>query len=127
MKTNDIVAVYGSLRKGLGNHRLLSTSESLGTHVVNIPFKMVSLGGFPALVPQDDSHEITVELYTSDDPDVYSSLDMLEGYPSFYNRKKIAVDGKPAWVYFIESHEYVRGRDVVESGDWSNFVAGRYL
>ena len=125
MKTNDIVAVYGSLRKGLGNHRLLSTSESLGTHTVSIPFHMVSLGGFPALAPNDTVQEITVELYRSDDPQVYSNLDSLEGYPTFYNRMQIVVNDKPAWVYYIEDPMYTRGRDRVEDGDWSKFIQMR--
>jgi len=121
MKTNDLVAVYGSLRRGLSNHRILGDSEFIGEGMIDSGFRMVSLGGFPALHKSEESTPIKVEIYRPSCPEVYRSLDILEGYPSFYNREQVQINGKLTWVYFIENSSRLEGRTYVDSGDWVGF------
>lgn len=78
-----IVAVYGSLKKGFGNHRLLSDAKYLGTGESGAKYEMLSFGSFPGLL--DGLNIIDVELYEVDDI-VLSRLDALEGHPHFYRR-----------------------------------------
>lgn len=121
-----LVAVYGSLRKGCGNHRLLEGAEYIGTGYTYDKFKMYSLGGFPALTTEQDT-EIVIELYRVDD-ETFARLDRLEGYPDFYNRMQIAIDIPTSptgsmvfcdvWIYYHEDvPAYHSG--VVEDGDWN--------
>ena len=116
------VAVYGSLRKGLSNHRLLVGSLHKETITVSIPFLMRSLGGFPALFPCKDNNPITFEVYEVSDATM-ESLDRLEGYPSFYNRMKLNDDDEDSpWFYFIRDEEGYLDSPAVPKGDWFEYV-----
>lgn len=122
---NNLVAVYGSLREGHGNHRLLVDSEFVQKGTVD-GFGMYTLGGFPACTPKGPHVPIVVEVYNVDELTM-RRLDMLEGYPTFYNRKQVKVvansgETSIAWMYFIDD-EYPE-RMFVESGDWSKYHGG---
>ena len=112
-----LVAVYGSLRKGLGNHYLLEDATYLGTTTTQ-GFTMYSLGGFPYIKPSSNSSDIIIEVYKVT-PEEFTRLDRLEGYPRFYDRKEIKTEFGTAWIYFIDEH-----RDVpkVPNGDWLQYT-----
>lgn len=80
------VFVYGSLKKGFGNHGLLARSEFLGNaETVESRFKMVSLGGFPG-VYDTGGDKIKGEIYKVDHMTL-RNLDRLESEGSFYGRR----------------------------------------
>lgn len=108
-----LVFVYGSLKKNYPNHYLLETSDKVSDFVTPPDYTMYSLGGFPAIVKGGDT-PITGEVYSVDDK-TFARLDVLEGYPHFYNREKINTDHGEAWIYFLEDHY---GDKVVENGIW---------
>lgn len=113
-----LVAVYGSLRQGLHNHRLLENSEFIGTD--RIPnWEMYSYGGFPFIAPSSTSDTILIEVYDVTE-DEFASLDMLEGYPSFYNRKQVSTEYGDAWIYFID-YEDTNDFTPVPNGDWKAY------
>lgn len=123
----NTVAVYGSLRSGMGNHVLL---EHVQDHKVGhvLGYDMYSCGGFPALVPSRYG-VATVEVYEVDDATL-RRLDQLEGYSNgyqgFYDRttENIVLEGGgavQAYVYFM--HEAPSSVHV-ESGDWVKFKKG---
>lgn len=115
------IAVYGSLRKGLHNYRLLEDSNLVSTEVVNIPWRMVSLGGFPGLVPSEgENHDITIEVFEVDNT-TYQRVEYLESYPSFYQKAKIETSQGEVEVYVLLSPRYA-DLERVESGDWMEFV-----
>ncbi len=117
----SLVAVYGSLRCGLGNHRLLQTAVRQDDGCIRDGFRMVSLGGFPALLKDGEHHPITVEVYEVDTETRARNLDMLEGYPSFYDRELVTlIDGRECWVYFINGGRYSHHEPVL-TGDWKQF------
>lgn len=110
-----LVAVYGTLRKDQGNHRLLETAKYLGTDKTEPKFSMYSLGYFPYIVEQGDT-AVTVEVYDVDDH-TFDRLDALEGYPGFYNRKQIDTTSyKDVWVYLFD--EATSDDYQIDSGDW---------
>ena len=101
-----IIAVYGTLKKGYGNNRLLTTSEQIvGNFKTSEKFDLYSFGGFPAIT-ENGNNNIVVELYKIVDPLVADRLDRLEGYPNFYNKKKISIidfdSNLPIYIYYIE-------------------------
>lgn len=109
-----LVAVYGSLRRGMGNHRLLTSSEQLTTERIK-GFDMFSLGGYPFIKPGDG--EITIEVYAVDSH-TFRRLDSLEGYPSFYNRMLVQTSVGKAWIYYIAGRD---GKIPVPDGDWVQY------
>ena len=82
---NKIIAVYGSLRHGMGNHGLISHAQMVERRTVRLPYKMISLGGFPGLITDKQLNDIVIELYEVDQP-TYARVERLEGYPSFYDK-----------------------------------------
>lgn len=121
-KSKALYAVYGTLRKGFGNNRLLQNefSKFLGTERTKAEYKMVSLGGFPGVILKGDQ-EITIEVWEVNSPDVEKRLDILEGFPNFYQKTELDTQWGKANMYILSEEEY-GNRTVVESGDWKEFV-----
>ena len=120
-----IIAVYGSLRKNMGNHGLISHSTLLETTTVSLPYKMISLGGFPGLIKSDQNNEITIELYEVDDT-TYKRVERLEGYPSFYDKHNFSLKGyeKPIEIYVLnETDKYYSkfGSTEEHISDWTKY------
>ena len=105
------VFVYGSLKQGYGNNRLLSLAKFLGaTETVDDTYDLRCWGSFPAVYKQGDT-SIKGELYEVDE-DTMKNLDYLEGYPSFYNRERVQLySGDMAWMYYIDAHHSPEGKE----------------
>ncbi|UCR75341.1 gamma-glutamyl cyclotransferase [Alcaligenes phage vB_Af_QDWS535] len=127
--SKHLVAVYGSLRKGMGNHRLLQTDGvsfvGFGSVKGTLRAPGADIGqraGFPYITLDtlaEGADTTQVEVYAVDDQ-CFERLDQLEGYPNFYDRRQVdveGVDGK-AWVYHYEKGVSI---PVVPGGDWSKF------
>ena len=83
------VFVYGTLKKGFGNHYLLSNSKLLGDSYTKQAYDLYNLGYYPAMT-DNGNYIIKGELYEVDKDTLYR-LDMLEGEGYLYLRKKIEV------------------------------------
>lgn len=125
------VAVYGTLRKGQGNHILMDapSTKFIGKGQTIEPAVMISTGGFPILDFASAQHEenvhlstsVTVEVYEVDD-ETLVRLDRLEGYPSWYNRTERPMlmengDEVKAFIYY-QDHCTSRGKGCITNGDW---------
>ena len=110
------IFVYGTLKQGQGNWNYLLKGHSLfmGEHTTEPMFTMVSLGGFPGVLPEG-STRIRGEVFEVDDTTM-ERVDRLEGYPSFYNRQQIETQFGPAWMYYLD--DSYKGYPEVESGIW---------
>ena len=127
----NLVFVYGTLKKGFGNHRLLVKAEFMCPSYI-FDGKMLDLGAFPAVV--DGAREIHGELYSVDKATL-ASLDRLEGHPTFYERRKVHAmvpDGPgqegdmEAWCYFLSKDSqahYEKLCPVIEEGIWNGHRA----
>ena len=98
----DLVFVYGTLRKGCGNHRLLTEQVKLGKDTIK-GYRMYSLhGGFPGVVEGNEQDYVVGEVY---EVDTIRRLDGLEGYRpdepkrGLYDRKQVETIYGTAWVY----------------------------
>lgn len=122
-QAKGLVAVYGSLRKGLHNHALLHNADFKGTAVAN-GFKMFSMGSFPFITHQDATEQdtIQIEVYAVT-PEEMRNLDRLEGFPSFYNRELIDTPYGKAWIYYIDNER--GGYAPVVDGDWMKYYTSR--
>lgn len=113
-----LVAVYGSLRHGLHNHGRLISAERVGDDEVR-RYRMLDLGFFPGLVPELTAKFLTkVEVYRVDDATL-DSLDSLEGHPRFYRRTTTLTEQKRVvFIYVLaDPSRYTHCREVT-GGDW---------
>jgi gamma-glutamylcyclotransferase (GGCT)/AIG2-like uncharacterized protein YtfP len=123
-----LYAVYGTLRQGFGNNRRLQNefSEFLGAQTLSAPFRMVSMGGFPGMISTPGKEStITIEVFRVTSSAVERSLDALEGYPGWYDKKTIETQWGTAYIY-TQTEEQVGHLTPVPSGDWKQFVEERY-
>lgn len=122
-QSTHLVAVYGSLKQGFYNHRLLNNAPLVA--VGKVPgFAMYSMGLYPMAVRKKGS--IQVEVYAVDSA-TFQQLDRLEGYPNFYDRNQVVVNQADtakgpqlqltAWLYFGEPQQ-VADLPRVRGGNW---------
>lgn len=118
------VGVYGTLRKGFGNHHYMSGSPQIAEGVIKGYTMRAS--GIPFVHPGDG--EVYVEVYSVDETDM-PDIDALEGHPRWYKREIVPVhtsDGiVEAWVYLMPER-LVDDVQIVESGNYSTYVNERY-
>lgn len=115
-----IVFVYGTLKRGYGNNRLLIGSNFVTEATTKEKYPLV-VHGIPFLndVP-GKGHRVSGEIWEVNDLTLFK-LDQLEGHGrGFYERRKITVvrddtqEEINAWVYFICRKNY-RGEKLYAS------------
>lgn len=104
------VLVYGTLKKGHSNHILLEQAKAdfLGYDSITGKYNMFDMGSIPATMESESKNRIRGELYAIS-PDGLAALDMLEGHPNFYARRKLWTDlnARRAWVYMLKAKNYL--------------------
>jgi gamma-glutamylcyclotransferase (GGCT)/AIG2-like uncharacterized protein YtfP len=110
------VFVYGSLKQGFHNHRLLALAKKVGDTEI-MGYKMVNLGQFPGIISDIESKTpIKGEVYEVN-AEQMATLDRLEGHPHFYMRFPVTTDLGTAWVYTLSEKDW-GNKPIVESGEW---------
>lgn len=113
----DQVFVYGTLKSGVWNNSLLSSSELVGEAVTMDKYVLFGNNGeVPHMVPSllcrhgGDRHfrEVKGEVWRMDSADTFQSLDYLEGEGSYYHRRLIEVASNgwtempfKVWAYIV--------------------------
>jgi len=121
-KTNvlqdNLVAVYGTLKKGYSNNSMLSNSRYIGKGKTLNKYPL-EVSGLPYLHDVKGSgHNVDVHIYKVSDQ-VLSNLDSLEGHPHHYKRSEIMIKRKngqvKCWVYFIQTRTYINSMNCIQS------------
>lgn len=120
----DYIFVYGTLRKGFGNHRRFLNNpgaEFIGNAVTKEKYAMYA-SGIPFVNKNHKVSNIKGEVYLVD-LYVLKNIDALEGHPDWYYREKVDCildDGKEikAWIYF---NNFASEESIVESGDFLDY------
>ncbi len=100
----NLVAVYGTLKKGYSNYNnYLTSSKHVGKGKTKTKYPLV-IKGLPYLIERGGiGYNVEVDVFKVSDS-VLSNLDRLEGHPTWYRRKQIpiVVKGKEllCWIYF---------------------------
>jgi gamma-glutamylaminecyclotransferase len=117
------IFVYGSLRRGLGNHGQLAGATFDGTATTRPGFRLYDLGAFPGMVAVGNGL-VVGEVYLVDH-ELLERLDWFESHPRWYRRTPIHLnDGSSAEAYLLELR-HVEDRPEVSSGDWAAHWAQR--
>ena len=123
---NHLVGVYGTLKRGEPNHRLIKGAYHVGLATVN-GHKLVSYGAFPAMTPDDEDldHELPIELFAVTDAQLLA-MDRLEGHPDWFVRSMLPTMGAPLgtlpWVYVMPTHRVREDAPLIETGVWETAV-----
>ena len=124
---NNRVFVYGTLRRSLEWHHILSNSNFLGEAKTKDKYALYA-DDIPYVIQNEAISNIIGEVYEVNESTL-SRLDNLEGHPDWYCRKEINVTIEEkeisAWIYFFPKPS---GKLII-SGDYldyqNNFVKGR--
>jgi gamma-glutamylaminecyclotransferase len=106
--------VYGTLKKGYGNHGYLLDSKPLGKAYSEERYTLYTCG-FPLAYKNPDGLPIEGEIYEVDNLRVVDELDRLEGNGHFYKRHertfwlKETEEPVTAWVYEIPDKKFYSG------------------
>jgi gamma-glutamylcyclotransferase (GGCT)/AIG2-like uncharacterized protein YtfP len=102
------VFVYGTLKRG---NKIRGLDKVQGARfvseacTVDSSFVMLDLGSFPAVMiatPSQTPCKIGGEIFMVT-ADVFAHLDIIEGYPDFYNRMLVETTHGWAWMYYLNS------------------------
>ena len=122
-RENELVFVYGTLKKGYGNHGVMKEAGGIKICDAVTKEKYVMGGnGIPYVMKEakGEKHPISGEVYKIKN---LAPLDELEGHPNFYKREKIEIvceNGvkKSAWLYFYTGNEIENREDWIEDGKY---------
>ncbi len=129
IKNTVLVSVYGSLRRGCGNHHVLDGATYKGEFTTEPIYSLYSLGGFPGL-KQNGTTAVVMEVYECDET-IAARVDRLEGYTPesnnnwFYDKIQIQTPFGEAGTYIYVPN--VDERKLVESGDWKNYKKEQFF
>lgn len=114
-------AVYGTLKSGYGNNRLLENAKFVGMHVTEPEYTMYH-SGFP-IVCEGGTTAITCEIWETTDPTVEGHVNSLEGFSgikksshNWYDRKTIQTKYGPAEMFVMYGKKELK---IIPSGIWS--------
>ncbi len=103
--THEYVFVYGTLRRGEPNSRLLNSSKYI-TKTQTVDYCLMSGNGIPFVCKKPDDYKgncaapVVGEVFKVTRR-VLNALDRLEGHPTWYCREKVMTEcGVEAWIYF---------------------------
>jgi gamma-glutamylcyclotransferase (GGCT)/AIG2-like uncharacterized protein YtfP len=119
VQRTPLVAVYGTLKRGMHNHHWLGAAEFLGTDSLTTA-TLYDLGPYPG-AKAEPSNGIEVEVFRVTLWQM-ADLDHLEGYDPEHPRRGIyeraihLTTYGPAWLYLY--NHAVTGRPVIRQGGW---------
>jgi gamma-glutamylcyclotransferase (GGCT)/AIG2-like uncharacterized protein YtfP len=113
-----ILFVYGTLKRGQRNHRLMREARFLGETVTAPQYTLLDLGPFPGMITGGTT-AVHGELYEVG-PELLARLDRHEGVPRFYVRESIHVVGNAkAESYILVDLDRLGRSIVMERGCWT--------
>ena len=112
------VFVYGSLKRGFPNHRLIERSKFICNTQTSECYAMLDLHDFPGVVKERKISNIKGEVYDLEDTAV-KRLDEFEG--NWYSRESVDLDaGFSADMYFLKCMPSNPAFNrIIEDGIWT--------
>lgn len=122
-----LIAVYGTLKKGFSNHRVMGESKLLGKIRTEPIFTMYSLGGFPALT-KDGNTKVSAEVYEVNCENTLNRIYRLEGYTgkrdspdNWYDTLALDTPFGEAEIFYFKNKselDYLGEDRIIQDGEW---------
>src|SRR5262245_10649869 len=93
--TRTRVFVYGTLKRGQRNHRLLSGQHFVSAAETQPRYRLYDQGRYPCLMEDETAGVAVCGEVWEVDAATLDRLDEYEGAPALYTRKEIALAGVP--------------------------------
>lgn len=119
MSETVLLAVYGTLKQGYGNHALLAHAQFVGSDILK-QISLYDIGPYPG-ARLETSFGIEVEIYAVT-PSQLRKVDQLEEYDpndpenSLYTRELLKTHSGMAWVYLYQGE--TKHKPCLRSGAW---------
>lgn len=102
---NNLIFVYGTLKRGCRNNHYLKDATFLGEAETVQKYNMKRhRGNYPAVIESDKNFTISGELWLCSE-ETAQSIDILEDYPYLFYRNEVSVIHNEnvinAWMYFF--------------------------
>lgn len=123
-----LIAVYGTLREGCSNHKLIKDTKYIGSYESKPIFNMYSAGDQYPMLKLGGTTSVLFEVYEVTDERL-KAVDTLEDYSpdrktyNLYDRKSIYTPYGEA--YFYVYNMSVKGNKKIESGDWKEYIESK--
>jgi gamma-glutamylaminecyclotransferase len=108
-----LLFVYGTLKRGGSNSRLMGNSKYVGSASVAPGKTLFTNGNYPMMVESAEGNGVDGEIFEVDERTL-ASLDRFEGHPNLFKRSQVdinALDGQ-AKADPMDVHAYVFQRPV---------------
>lgn len=97
-----LLFVYGTLKRGERNHRLIADQRFVGKAVTAASYRVYDLGPYPGLVRVDvTGMNVSGQLWEVSDC-CLDELDDFEGVPDLFDRRRVEIEhtAEPVMAYF---------------------------
>lgn len=118
---------YGTLMKGQSRSfimRSLNGKKLIDTEIKG--FRLYANDDHPT-VRKENGHSVLGEVWEFDleKEKVLDQLDMIEGYPDYYDREEITINGEYIWVYIMTDMAFQQQQNMgkiypLEGGNWKD-------
>jgi len=100
------VFLYGTLKKGFSNHRLMAGQTFVAEAKTLPKYKLYRTSGFPCMVYCEDGKAIIGELWEIDEK-CRKNLDYFEGHPHLFRRESVEIQDvtEPVEAYICQNVE----------------------
>ena len=120
---NNLIFVYGTLKKNFGNHSVMGESTFLGKFITPAKYTMLSCGGFPA-VTLNGNTAIHGEVYNVTSEKDLARIFRLEGYSgikdspeNWYDVEEVETPYGIAQMFVWKNNKY--DLEIVKTGIWN--------
>ena len=119
----QLLFVYGTLMRGMANHRQLAGLACQGTAEL-AGFALYDLGPFPmAIASGDPQQRLHGELYAVP-PAQLQALDRFEGAPRLYQRQRHRLaDGRSVWLYVGQPRQVRHVQRIADGQSAISFIS----
>ncbi len=112
------IGVYGTLKRGEANARLLRGARFVGGTKVHAPYRLHGNREYPMLTPSAEIHPLFVEIYLVDRP-LLEALDRFEGRFGYRRVTVMPEGGETPLDLYVHPGPPPPGFEPKPEGDWN--------